>query len=109
MAGLPRHLPGSILLPAVGAAVAGAFLEEWQASPPGRWLASGPRPTGFALQPRDFRPADADAGRRILAGALVLAGAALPMGARGDPWDRPSPTRAFAVELHRFAWLKDLV
>ncbi|MCR5878074.1 heparinase II/III family protein [Phenylobacterium sp. J367] len=46
---------------------------------------------------------------RILAGAFVLAGATLTVGPRGDPWDRPSPDRAFAVALHRMGWLKDVV
>ncbi len=31
------------------------------------------------------------------------------MGKGGDPWDCASPTRRFAVELHRFAWLPDLL
>jgi uncharacterized heparinase superfamily protein len=31
------------------------------------------------------------------------------VGANGDPFDRPSPSRAFAIELHGFAWLRDLL
>ncbi len=58
--------------------------------------------------PRDFRPADPEIGRAILAGRLILAGATLEIGAVGDPWDRPSPTRRFAVELHRFAFAPHL-
>jgi uncharacterized heparinase superfamily protein len=39
----------------------------------------------------------------------VFAGETLQTGPRGDPWDRPSPGRRFAVVLHEFGWLKDLV
>ena len=59
--------------------------------------------------PRDFRPTDADIGRAILAGRLALAGAELQIGSGGDPWDRASPTRRFAVELHRFAFAPHLI
>lgn len=83
--------------------------EEWRGAGPYRWLTARPRPTGFSLQPKDFRPADAELGRAILAGAFVLEGATLVTGVRGDPWDRPSPTRAFAAALHRFDWLPGLI
>ena len=39
----------------------------------------------------------------------MLAGASLEAAAPEDPWNRPSPTRAFAVELHAFAWLPSLM
>lgn len=42
-------------------------------------------------------------------GAFVLEGATLVVGVRGNPWDRPSPTRSFAEALHRFDWLPDLI
>ena len=63
---------------------------------------------GPAATPRDFRPADPDAGRRILAGGFLLAGDSLASGVRGDPWDQPAPSRPFAERLHAFEWLKDL-
>jgi uncharacterized heparinase superfamily protein len=108
MAGLFR-LPGTIAAEAVGRFVLQGLRDEWLASPAGRWLAARPRAVGFSIQPRDFRPADPEAGRRILAGVFVLAGATLPVGPRGDPFDRASPSRAFAEALHGFAWLRDLL
>jgi uncharacterized heparinase superfamily protein len=68
-----------------------------------------PRPTGFAAAPRDLRPVDKAVARMILAGRFVLVGAALETGKGGDPWRTPSPSRPFAVALHRFEWLPSLV
>lgn len=104
-----RQIPGRHLALALGVATGRALSEEWRASGPYLWLTRQPAPDGFALQPRDFRPTDADAGRRVLAGVFTLAGATLTVGAGGDPWDRPSPSRAFAAALHRFDWLPDLI
>src|SRR5690606_8671342 len=28
---------------------------------------------------------------------------------KGDPWDRPSPSHGFAVGLHGFDWMRDLL
>ncbi len=83
--------------------------EEWRASAPYRLTLEGPKAEGFAAGPREFRPTDAEAGRWLLAGRFVLAGATMETGAGGDPWDRPSPARLFAVRLHRFAWASDLL
>jgi uncharacterized heparinase superfamily protein len=82
---------------------------EWRATPFYAIGLSGPRPTGLAVSPRDFRPIDLEIGRQILLGRMTLAGATLEIGVGGDPWDTASPTRAFAVELHRFAWLPSLL
>lgn len=79
--------------------------EEWAATPFGRLALRGSRPRGLAAQPRDFRPPELETGRALLAGRLTLADSVLPVGHGGDPWDTPSPSRRFAVELHRFAWL----
>ncbi len=68
-----------------------------------------PRTEGFAAAPRDHRPVDAAIGRAILSGRFVFAGALLDAPTPQDPWQRPSPSRAFAVELHRFAWLPHLL
>ncbi|HXA40917.1 MAG TPA: heparinase II/III family protein [Phenylobacterium sp.] len=81
---------------------------EWRASRLNQLLLGYPEPEGLAAQPRDLRPANEEAGRRILAGGLVFGGETLAVGPRGDPWDRPAPSRRFAVALHRFGWLKDL-
>jgi uncharacterized heparinase superfamily protein len=104
----PR-LPGMILGPALVAAVRRRFMAEWQGSSLHRASLVAPKPEGFAAEPVDLRPRDADNGARILAGSYVFAGSALHPGPRGDPWDRPSPSRRFAVALHRFIWLRDLV
>jgi uncharacterized heparinase superfamily protein len=103
------RLPGRRLVPALLAGTARAAAEDWRASPLGQALAGAPRAEGFQVRPRDFRPADAEDGRRILAGGFTLAGASLAVGVRGDPWDRPSPSRAFAEALHRFDWLPGLL
>ena len=64
---------------------------------------------GFAATPRDFRPVDPGPGKLVLGGKFLLAGASLEAAAPEDPWNRPSPTRAFAAELHAFAWLPSLM
>lgn len=73
------------------------------------WTLSHPRAEGFAAAPRDFRPADAAVGRSAASGRFVIAGSVVDVGTSGDPWNRPSPTRRFAAELHRFVWLPDLI
>lgn len=104
----PR-LPGRHLALALFTGAGQALQEEWQASAPRRWLERARRPDGFGVQPRDFRPVDPEIGRAILAGAFVLQGQTLAVGVRGDPWDRPSPSRPFAEALHRFDWLPSLI
>ena len=64
---------------------------------------------GFAATPRDFRPVDPEPGKLVLGGKFLLAGSSLEAPAPEDPWDRPSPTRAFAVDLHAFAWAPSLM
>jgi uncharacterized heparinase superfamily protein len=103
------RLPGLILAPALLAAFKGRITAEWRASALRQALIPSLRPEGFAAEPVDLRPRDAENGARVLAGSFVFAGSALHPGARGDPWDRPSPSRRFAVALHRFCWLGDLV
>ncbi|KRB41697.1 MAG: heparinase II/III family protein [Pseudomonadota bacterium] len=82
---------------------------EWAGSPMHRWLLARPRPDGLSAAPKDPRPADKEVGRRILAGRFTFAGVMLEVGARGDPWDRPSPSHGFAVGLHGFDWMRDLL
>jgi uncharacterized heparinase superfamily protein len=95
-------------LMALGVAARRQAGAEWRGSPLHRALLARPRPEGLAANPHDLRPADPENGRRILAGALVLGGETLAFGQRGDPWNRASPSRRFAVALHRFGWLRDL-
>ncbi len=82
---------------------------EWRGAAVGSHRLQRARAPKLGATPRDFRPTDLEVGRAILAGRLRLAGAELEIGAGGDPWDRPSPTRRFAVELHRFAFAPDLI
>ncbi|MDP3749751.1 MAG: heparinase II/III family protein [Phenylobacterium sp.] len=86
-----------------------ALRREWAGTGLHRWLLSRPRAEGLAGEPKDPRPADLAAGRRILAGRFEFGGASLEAGVGGDPWDRPSPSRRFAAALHRFDWSRDLI
>jgi uncharacterized heparinase superfamily protein len=63
----------------------------------------------MATRPRDLRPADAEAAQRLLAGVFRFGGETLEVGPGGDPWRRPLPSRRFAVALHRFDWIHDLL
>jgi uncharacterized heparinase superfamily protein len=82
---------------------------ELAGTPPHRWLLAQGRPDGLGAMPRDLRPANLVAGRQILAGAFVLGGETMSPGQHGDPFNCPSPSRRFAVALHRFGWLRDLL
>jgi uncharacterized heparinase superfamily protein len=83
--------------------------EEWFGSPPHLLAIARPRPEGQAAAPRDFRPADIERGRAVLAGAFSFDGLELQLGPGGEPWNRPAPSRAFAVQLHRMDWLRDVM
>jgi len=83
---------------------------EWAAFPLYRILfLDRPAATFLAFTPRDFRPVSLPQGRALLEGRLVLAGEESEIGIHGDPWDRPSPSRRFAVALHQFSWLPALL
>jgi uncharacterized heparinase superfamily protein len=104
------RLPGQTLALALTAGVGRRLHREWIASALRRALVGGGgRIEGFSVHPKDMRPTDPEAGARLLSGSFVLAGAALQSGPKGDPWDRPSPHRRFAVALHRFTWMPDLL
>ncbi|HWA63720.1 MAG TPA: heparinase, partial [Caulobacteraceae bacterium] len=82
---------------------------EWFGTPfHGLALAAG-RPRGAGAKVRSLRPADAEAGRRILDGSYVFWGETLDVGPGGDPWNRPSPSRRFAEALHRSEWIGDVL
>lgn len=68
-------------------------------------ILGGPTADGFAVSPRDFRPLSEEAPRPLLSGKLTLAGLSLDAGAPVELWNSPTPSRAFAVELHSFNWL----
>lgn len=69
----------------------------------------GPSVSAFTATPRDYRPADAAVGKTIAGGRFVLAGTSMDAPAPANPWNRPSPTKAFAIQLHAFAWLPALM
>ena len=96
-----------------GAALAAAArrqaVGEWYASPFAIALLNGPRPLGFAAAPRDLRPADEAAARGLLEGVFSLGGESLAIRPGGDPWSQASPSRRFAVLLHRFGWIGALL
>lgn len=64
---------------------------------------------GFVVGPRDLRPTDAELGRSVRRGHFIMGGTRLDLEEGEDPWNRPSPSRSFAVELHRFSWLPHVV
>ena len=96
-----------------GAALAAAAkrqaVREWQATPIAVATLGGPRARDFAAAPRDLRPTDEAAGRAMLDGAFTFSGETLTLRPGGDPWSQASPSRRFAVLLHRFGWLPDLL
>ena len=94
---------------AIATAARRRLLYEWRGVTVGSHRLQRARAPKLHATPRDFRPTDPEIGRAILTGRLRLAGAELDVGAGGDPWDRPSPTRRFAVELHRFAFAPHLI
>jgi uncharacterized heparinase superfamily protein len=102
-------VPAALWLEALGAATVHGLSTELRGLTAGSHRLRRAKAPRFAATPRDFRPDDPEAGVALLAGRLTLAGATLELGPGGDPWDRPSPTRRFAVELHRFAFLPGLV
>lgn len=104
-----RRLPGQVALLALAVGLRRQARREWAGSPLHRWMLARPRPEGLTGSPPDPRPGRAENGRRILLGDFTFAGVTLHAGPKGDPWDRPNPSRRFAVALHRFDWLRDLL
>ncbi len=98
-----------MLVAAAVAAVRRRAAYEWSAGGLRTGRLDRLRSPNLIATPRDFRPTRVERGRAILGGRMELAGAVLDMGEGGDPWDRASPTRCFAAELHSYAWLPDLL
>jgi uncharacterized heparinase superfamily protein len=99
---------GGLLWKAVGAELSGHVAREWYGSGPHRLTLAFPRPEGLSARPHDPRPTDPEHGKKILTGVLTLDGGTLRMSADGDPFDTASPSRRYAISLHRFDWLPDL-
>ena len=94
---------------AYGKALKVQLRAEWAGSPPHLWLIAGPRPEGLAAAPTEPRPPRARRGKAIASGRFVFDGLVLETGPGGDPWNRPSPSHAFAEALHGMDWLPDLL
>ena len=107
--------PGVESQPLIARALAALLLlrrrviEEFQVTPVYRLMLGGPPPGGVAVRPRDYRPPDLESAKRLLLGRLNLASDTMEIGQGGDPWDTASPSRRFAVALHRFDWLPGLL
>ncbi|MGE5566791.1 MAG: heparinase II/III family protein [Parcubacteria group bacterium] len=99
------------LLLARGAAAAAyrRIEQEWFGTPLHLATLGGKRGHGLVAHPHDLRPASPETGRQILEGIFQFGGSPMRIGPDGDPFDRPSPSRAFATELHGFGWLRDLL
>jgi uncharacterized heparinase superfamily protein len=110
----PVRATGASTGPALWPAIAGRLLSrqlwiEAYGLPGYALTLRGRTAQSFASTPRDFRPVDPAVGKGVLGGRFVLAGSSLEAPAPEDPFNRPSPTRAFAVDLHAFAWLPSLM
>jgi len=96
-----------------GAAIAAAArrqaVSEWFSTPLAVATLGQPKASGFAAAPRDLRPIDEATGRGLLEGVFTLGGETLALRPGADPWSQASPSRRFAVLLHRFGWIGGLL
>jgi uncharacterized heparinase superfamily protein len=99
----------ALLVAALWAAFRNQARRIWRGSPPHLWGLARPAAIGFAAAPKDPRPTRSRTGADLLAGAFVLGDETMRLAAGADPWNQPSPSRAFAERLHRFDWLRDLL
>ena len=93
----------------LAAALGRQLRREWRAGPVHQLLIGQPKTDGLAIRPRDLRPANPLTGARLLTGEFSFGGERLEVGAGGDPWRRALPSRRFAVTLHAFDWMRDLL
>ncbi len=106
---LPSASSAALALQAAGESARRLAEREWFGTPLHRLSLARPKPDGMAANPRDLRPVEPETGRRILGGIFDIGGTEMVVGAQGDPFDRPSPNRRFAVALHRMGWMGDLL
>lgn len=106
---LPSPSTAALALQAASEGARRVVEREWFGTPFHRMALSGPKPDGMAASPRDLRPVEPERGRRIQGGVFDLGGSEMVVGPLGDPFDRPSPNRRFAVALHRMGWMGDLL
>ena len=109
MAGAQPRARAGLRLEAAGVAFRTQLAREWRGSPPHLSGLERPKAEGWAAGPRDTRPADPILAGAILGGVFPLAGETLAIAAGADPWSRASPSRRFALALHRFGWLPSLM
>lgn len=117
--GAPMRTPvksgGAHTGPGLWPVIAGRFLGrqvwiELYGLPGYVWtLPRAPNGTILAARPHDPRPQEENPGKGILGGRFTLAGLSLDVPEGQDPWNRPSPSRAFAEQLHAFNWLPSLM
>ena len=102
--------PDPIRLPLDAALALGRQVQrEWRAGTLHRLAIDRPKTDGLAIRPRDLRPADPQAGERLLAGDFSFGGEQVQISRGGDPWRRALPSRRFATVLHSFDWARDLI
>ena len=106
---LPSASSAALALQAAGESARRLAEREWFGTPFHRMMLARPKPDGMAANPRDLRPVEPERGRRILGGIFDLGSTEMVVGAQGDPFDRASPNRKFAVALHRMGWMGDLL
>ena len=101
MAGFP--------LRAFGISLRRQMASEWRGSAFHLRGLEQPRAEGWATGPHDARPVDFAGGEALLGGVFAFAGQTLTVPEGGDPWNMASPSRRFAIALHRFGWLPELM
>ncbi len=102
--------PDPLRLPLDAVAALGRQLRrEWRAGPLHHAAIARPATDGLGIRPRDLRPTDAESGAQLLAGEFSLGGQRIEVGRGGDPWRRALPSRRFAIALHSFDWMRDLI
>lgn len=52
---------------------------------------------------------DKDQGKALQSGHFEFGGQSLDIGQQGDPWTIPAPSERYAIWLHQFTWLPDLL
>src|SRR5580704_12208294 len=108
MAGAQPPARAGPMLEALSASIRAQVAREWRGSPPHLAGLERPKAEGWAAAPSDSRPTDPIMAAAILGGVFPLAGETFAIAAGADPWSRASPSRAFALALHRFGWLASL-
>ncbi len=70
------------------------------------WSLKGPAPERMVVRPVDTWPGSMEAGQALCEGALMFAGAQMPIGQQG--WEPEGVSESWMVHMHGFSWLRDL-